>query len=544
MPSPYRSQEAALALLSHLQQLINDYDTVVIDQTYDLAEARGPMNDIPLRDVLDQALENKTKNDKEIRIYILRTEVPLPGDSLHPTSGKHGSCISFVGTGEPHGLGLIPQDLADYISNQVNIALTAQGKARPPFLRRRGVFQYFPGSDCYFIFDYSVRSDRSRQVADQLTDYLRDQEVQLVIYDSGKAAPWFESIVSTACENANCVRIDNTYFSGDFEPRNQNADGLLTAISNRAKTLFKDSKDTITCFIVPAYHGGASLIDLEHAYGTSSGTILHTTIMLNSAVYRPFDEPLGHDVRRCEIQCQGEPLLLDYFYRLPIPQLKSSGWKVKAAEKLGEIEVSTFKSDGTVPSGDVGWVALWSLFESCGCGKENLVPEQRKNVIKYLPQLNQIDDYDAHWLAEVCLKKLNETLKPQGNSRSAILIVVPEEDSGAMKIADAMHDQCTTTILKIPRNLINGESTEVPSHIESTLKEYVDRGIVAFDESVITGDTLTALGKFISCITHREPLAYGTVIDVRSPNPDSNQDLNVFSLQQWHPLQEIEIKQE
>jgi len=549
MPSSSPGQEAVLALLSSLQPLIDDYDIVVIDQTYDLAEARGPMNDNPLRDVLEYAMEHKRKNDGSIRIFILRTEVPLPGDSLYTyrESSKHGSCVSFVGMGESSHLGLIPKDLADYISDEMYMALTAQRKARPPFLRRRGVFKYFPESNCYFMFHYSVRSDRSRQVTDQLTSYLDNQNVDLVIYDSASAAPWFDSIISTACETAGCTRIDNAHVTADFMPRKPNEDEWWLTLCKNAKTLFKDVKIATTCFIVPAYHGGASLFDLESTFGTSAGTILNATIILDSSVNPQPEEHLGNEVHRCAIQHKGELLLLDYLYRLPIPQLKILGWKVQAAEKLGEVEVSTFKSvdsDGTVPSGDVGWVALWSLYESCGCGPENLVPEQRKKAIKYLPQLSAIDDYDAHWLAEVCLKKLNETLKPLGSSSSTVLIVVPKEDSGARKIAEAMHDQCAVAILPIPRNLISGESTEVPAHIESTLKEYVDHGIVVFDESVITGDTLIGLGKFVTRITHRDPLAYGTIIDVRSPNSESSQHLSVFSLQQWHPLREIEIRQE
>lgn len=236
-----------------------------------------------------------------------------------------------------------------------------------------------------------------------------------------------------------------------------------------------------------------------------------------------------------------DQLKVDFFYRAKIPQLNEAGWKVTAAEALKEVtspDVVGEYWDGRVPSGDVGRVAIWSLFENYACGIEEPVPD-RRGAIQYFPRLRKIDESDAHWLAEVCLRRFDETLQPVGKSTKDVLIVLPKEkevESGAQPISRAMVNRCAVKTLEVPREVVDGEA-EPGDDVVKSLTAYTDYGFVVFDESTITGTTLQRLGALIEDKGGRSPLAYGTVIDFRSPGSPKG-DVS-FSLQGWHPLREV-----
>lgn len=523
-----------------MNSMIEAYDLILIDQTYDLADARDPLSDFPLSEAMMFALESCDNHDKSV--IVLRTELPQPGDALHYLfeSGEYGDCLSFVASGGETHLGRIDSAFAQYLSQESAKYLERQDDPSLPFLRRRGVFRLSGGASPFFMFHYDLKADRREDLEARLVAYLAEFRVSLVIYNSRHAAPWYDDIVGKVCDNPNddLARFDLAHGTSDFQPR---ASGdSLKQICERAARLWAD-QSKVTCFLVPAYHKGSTLQELRSSFGPRAGDVRQTAVLLDSEIDVEDCHQLSSGATSGRAPYKLEALDVDFFYRSRIPQLNDAGWKVVAAEALGEVtnpEDVGEHWDGRVPSGDVGKVALWSLFENYACGLEEPVPE-RRNAVRYFPKLRDMDDLDAHWLAEVCVKRFDELLEELGKSTKDVLVVLPKEsdvESGAQPISRAMTDHCNVKTLEVPRAVIDGTQS-AGDEVVKILRAYREYGFVVFDESTITGETLHKLRMIVESQCQRTPLAYGTVIDLRPPVPHFNE--SPFSLQRWHPLREV-----
>lgn len=232
---------------STMASMIAAYDIVVVDQTYDLAEARDPLSDYPLHDAIMFALDSCADHSKSI--IIVRTELPQPGDALYylSTSSEYRVRVSVVASdGKPH-IGQIEQGFADHIASELSDALSAQVDSSFPFLRRRGVFRLSKKASPYFMFHYDLETGRRDDLVAKLDGYLKERHASLVIYDSRHAAPWYDAVVGTVCDSAenDLARFDYAHGTKTFQPRT--GGDSLAAICQRARIIWED-ETKVVCF--------------------------------------------------------------------------------------------------------------------------------------------------------------------------------------------------------------------------------------------------------------------------------------------------------
>jgi hypothetical protein len=191
---------------------------------------------------------------------------------------------------------------------------------------------------------------------------------------------------------------------------------------------------------------------------------------------------------------------------------------------------------------------MWSLYEEYGVDVEPLdvTPGGRQPVLRF-PQLYDLDEWDAHWLAEGIVSRFEEHL---GLERGEFLVVLPIERNATERISKAMDEKCGVRVAKVSRDSINDSPHSVSLEIQELISKYKGHEIAVFDESTISGGTIAALIEIVHSITQEYPLAVGTVVDLTrrgSPLEESirrnfrlpgRRPLHVFSLQHWSYLAE------
>lgn len=249
---------------------------------------------------------------------------------------------------------------------------------------------------------------------------------------------------------------------------------------------------------------------------------------------------------------------LDFLFRVEVKTIPRSNWKVVAAELLPEVEYPREHSfdgrwqDGTLerrhhPNSVPFWVpnvAMWSLYEEYGVTEEPtiVVPRARpKKAVAHFPRFDTLNAWDAHWLAEAVICRFEDSL---GLDRADFAVLLPDEPTGAVPIADAMDLRCGVAVVRVPRPVIDGDE-DLPVEIYEEIVDWAGDELVVFDESSVTGATLARLAHLVEAVTGDAPAALGVVVDLSPPGRGTRQVvaevLNVpldraptqFALQRW-----------
>ena len=439
-----------------------------------------------------------------------------------------GSRLAVVDNSGAH-LGV--SALAEQVAAALSGAPVPDDDVDRGILRHRGVFRgRSSGRVSNYLFYYEALPKASAGFQQRLVEALSAARPDVVVFDTSTSGPWFASMVQAACvqlqttHSAKLTSVDIgqwvAYQSGRLdEPERSRVQAAERALS----------ADAAVAVVVPAYASGRSLTRALELVG--SPDLNRTTAVAvfadAAASLRPSHLPGIHGVATQPYG--GKTIDVHCMRQVELRTLDREHWLVAAAEVLGEVRDLPVEQ---VEHGQLGTVALWSLYADCGVDVER-VPPGRRAPKRYFPDLARLDDWDAHWLAEAAVANMLQVL-PKSN-RAALLIVIPSEENGTQPIARALTEQCGTAVLRVPRAMLEGLEPPAATTLEKLRRHTADT-IVILDESTVTHETLEKLARFVEASVRVPPDLIGAMIDVSSKGP--RLEIPYFSLARWAALAE------
>lgn len=379
--------------------------------------------------------------------------------------------------------------------------------------RRRGVFSARDRGKSAYLYYYDVERDAQEPLQRLLQSYFSQEAFDVVVYDAETSGPWFSSCVKSA---AFAVRSSTRpdLVSASIQELQNGANPLLPE-SVRANIVAVKSRvedqGSKVLFMVPAVKTGDALLSMYHALGQRplSGTRFLTVLIDTDCDLRI--EPGDVSPGLAELPYGATALAVRFLACVDLKVLEANDWKLQAARILDEVEIPNLLGAAEESHPTPSTVGVWSLFEEYGADVERVVPLQRRRPKTYFPQLATLNEWDAHWLAEVLVSRI---LEITGGVRSALVIVMPKEDeeNGSFPISNALEERCHVFVEAIPRSVIEGTK-----QLEGELR-YVVRNspnkVAIVDESTVTGGTLENLGQLVRSLRGTYPDVYGTVMNL------------------------------
>jgi hypothetical protein len=519
---PYVADHIADAIV----EFCSEPALLVIDMAFGTDVFRGlSMCDVLLHNAF---VEVADKLHAESRIIVLADELPTQIDMLFEAiqndvlSAK--ICIidaEFNYLGNPDFV-----DMAQ-ITEQLSLSFDENVEdLRRSTLRRRGVFEYkaLSSPPSYYLFHYDPLQPVHEVLVDFLKDHFEAVHADLVVFESSNTGDWFSSCIKSAClGHRPCV--DSAHLAAPAA----SADRSVRTTLQQAQATLADQTRRI-CFVVPAFRTGGSLMRLFDLTGRVS--------FANASFFAIYCETTDRNPQcpansfgEISLQRGGASYQLNYILSVPMRPLDSQNWKVKAAIDMNEVQKlgnAHFSPDADIKPTHV---AMWSLFEDYSVGPETPVPSvPGRDSIMHFPLLGDMNEWDSYWLAEASVR---HAVSLQKCAREGLLVVVPDEESGARPLAEALTERCVTAVLRVARPVIDGQEA-LPAKISSTLRDNSASSIVVLDESTVTYSTLQKLCEIVKEVTGRGPDLLGAIVDLSDEGGFLG--LDHFSFARWRPL--------
>jgi hypothetical protein len=466
------------------------------------------------------------------QIVVLVESRPAPTDEISElaSSEPFSRCMAFVAH---EGKRASSKDgpMNDIVRNLKRaVRLTPAGRRaviKGGTLRTRGVFKARLG-DHFYKFHYDALPDITDALTEALELQLKEIDPDLVLFAQGSAGPWFRSCLQAACNHHGIMTLDAQVIG---KGRTSIADEEAIAV-DRASTLVGDGRKV--CLAVPAFKSGVSIFEaFRTLYSEPYERDLNIlTVYFDSRGAGSRAKAVGSGFRRT-VKWAGGVATLDYLVDVPIDMFEQSDWEVRAALQLAEVVETP-----SYPAAAQSKVAFWTLFAKCGASIERPVPKGRR-AVSVFPRLWDVDEWDAMWLAEGLFALAEEKL---GGHRSQLLVVLPDEGSGAEPLARAIRSRGHTAIVPISRKIIDGQEPLTARHKKQLRDFSIGAKVVVADESTITQGTLARLGEIVRSELNRGPDLYAVVIDLSGDR--SQLDRELVSLLRWTPLRWTPVRTE
>lgn len=514
-------------IAAYVSASLADVDLLLIDMNFDRTVPRGfAVCDILVRAVLEQAAPAVKP---ETRIVILLEALPTTADALSglqdedPFDGR----LMFV-TGH-EAVGRIPDvefsRLADALrpTDEDLVAIIAAGT-----LRRRGVFESRKGSSLsHYLFYYEALPPSQDVLIDALREYFQENGTGLVVFDEISAGPWFRSCIVAAGMTTKVAYLDARHLQADarIQP------GAEQESVDRGRALLAD-EDVSLCVVTPVYRTGRTIMSLFERTGRRMSDRTRLLAVYGDDELGGYDSPGPSITQRIDLRWGGKTVPLDYVLAVPIRILHSGDWKVQAAQGLSEVErvhLAAGPDAEDARLGRIGMTAILSLFEEYGAGPETPTPSRRR-PISHFPLLHGLHPWDAHWLAEMAVRRI---LDITACAREALLVVLPDEMTGARPIARALKERCQTAVMNISREVIEN-TIPLPDETRVRLRRHAADTVVVLDESTVTHSTLALLGDLVESVLHRQPDLYASIVDL-APRTVTRRE-PYFTYAEWSPL--------
>jgi hypothetical protein len=503
-------------------------DVVFIDASFPRKAARSyQIVDDFVSGLLSQAPILDATCQLVVSMHALPNRVDSIADlpALHQLAGR----LAIVDEADRH---LGDTDLARVIGSRIAAVPIQADSTDSLLLRRRGVFRSTSEGrpTLHNMFYYEASEDAIVSFTGRLEAALRDAKPDVVIFDASTSGPWFSSVVAAACVKVQTASRQELT-SVEVAQWQEHLKGTLKdperARVMQATELLRDERTTIAV-VVPGFLTGRSLTRVLELVG--SPDLSRCTAI---AIFADDDKALRTPVlpmtrgiaicpygkREIEVHCM---------HQVELRTIDRDSWLVEVADILHEIR--------DLPVVDVerqrlDRVALWSLFEEQGVSVERL-PAGARAPKKHFPDLRELDDWDAHWIAQCAIDNILGRLPV---NQEALLVVIPAEENGTLPISDALLRRCGVAVLQVPRRVIDGDD-DVPDHVRAKLNRHRADTIVVFDESTVTYGTLGRLVRLVETENRLPPDLVASFLDLASNSPDFN--LPYFSLANWAAVAE------
>ncbi|WP_328858104.1 hypothetical protein OG579_03420 [Williamsia herbipolensis] len=390
-------------------------------------------------------------------------------------------------------------------------------------LRRRGVFEYRSSTD--YVSHYSFHYDPLHQVRPVLIEMLRKHflitDCQIVLFESTFSGDWFSSCVQSACLGQT-ASIDSADLALGSGRPTSNAEDQRRSV---AIEILQDESKRLCC-LVPAFRTGGSLLNLFEQTGRQklSNVNFMTVFVDDSKTQGKIDDgPI-------ELSWGQQTYELEYLLPVPMRHLAAEAWEVTVARALNEVERPG--GEPFAPGDDINptRTAMLTLFDDYGAEIESPVPSGRPPITNF-PQLQRLDSWDAFWLAEAAVRRAVTLRKC---AREGLLVVIPDEANGSSPIADALATHCVTSVLRLPRGVIDGD-LDLSEKSRALLVSNSASTVLLLDESSVTRGTLSRMQGIVEATVGRRPRTMAAIIDLGKTDAATVEG-DFFSFASWQPL--------
>ena len=471
-----------------------------------------PLADMILSDAL-WLLHEEFPDALRIAIYSDQLAVPTddlarlaeeePFDRILTLSGTYQEALRNLGVSSP-------RRASAGARARRNAAALQRGS-----LRYRGAFRSRTGRT-HYRYHYSVLPSAHDELVATITNYFSEEAVEVILFDQGAGGDWFTSCLLRAAQEAGVPALDARSLEDSYE---QPGDDELHA-QNVARRLMAEGGRT--CLAVPVCKTGGAIIDKY--VGVVGGDSENARIF---SVY--FDEGQSRGrakavsgVFRKTAAVQGRDV--DFVLNVPVALLSESSWEASAAELLGESVVQEGNRE-------ISSVGVMSLLRECGSGVESPVPAGRR-PISVFPLLGAISDWDAQWLAEHLVLKVEDVLDI---ARSRLLFVVPEEDiqNGSEPLRKALEARLDTSVARLRRATIQG--AEPPLEEAKMLTQAFEawKAVALADESTVSFGTLKGMRQVLKDRLGADVAVAATILNLSAD--DASLGIPLVALAAWSP---------
>ena len=375
-------------------------------------------------------------------------------------------------------------------------------------VRRRGVFQS-PFDQRSFGFWYSAASaeDELRYL---FTAYLREHGIDCVIYDS-QSEEWLVALLEDVC--AAGPSLNSSDALGRVEDH-LSLDGKRVAV------------------IGPMLRTGTVFRRIFSEIRELTTDVRFLAIMADES--RVDGESFYYSTKSFAIDGAGAAVDIDYFVPVSHDVISDRDWRIVMAMQATPVEVQDPSDYWAEPSR----TAMWSLMNSLPIGVEDPAPVHRRSAINAFPQLKDLEEADATWLAESFLRMAES----QGIGRSLVIVVLPEEEpeeatsplNGSRPLSNAFKRNLRVVTRVVSRADIEA-TDDPPEYLVGLIEEHPGYEVVIFDESAVSFRSLERLTAMVTKANGGKPPGLvGAVVEAVTVMHEPPADFR--SLFQWQPI--------
>jgi hypothetical protein len=489
--------------------MLEQYEYVIIDVAFPFVSLRPDSVQEMLGEMFTMALEGQSPTCK---ILILVEQMPLPGDGLFDFLDAAKSTLPMLmlsTDGVRHTGSWKPSPELCHVVRGTDEELRRDLNDR--FLRRRGVFATDRSGE-FLPFRYSPDFCQAT-----LVEVLRHQfdllGSELILCD-GEESPWLQPCVEAACGQMTprrTAKISDIW--GDVPNDKQ-----IARMRERLKEALTEP-DLKLLLVLPLYKTGrhASKV-LERIRTVFQGRIDVLAVLIDG-------KAIDSETLECIVEIEQESINVHWLLKIEQRMLSATDWRVTAAVIGGCVEDPL--ANWTKPS----LVAMWSLFDSLDCARERPLPRERP-AVKWFPKLLNMEHEDALWLAESLVRAAETRLS---TPRAKILMVLPDEDSGAAPIGMALSEHLDMAVEKIGRRVIEGEEP-MDERLEKRLREHASFSLVIVDESTITYGTIVNMAHMVAEVCNRQVDLAVVALEVPNPTFALGRPDYLHSVYSWTPF--------
>lgn len=489
-------------------------DVVIIDLMMDHTQVRFGTIEQLMFSAAQRFAENWPTGT---RLVILMSRVPELDDDIAQIMnlpGLQDATVFIDDNGEQLGQIWGDVDLAD----RVSAAATAKPEdvrfsVAQTALRRRGVFKVRTSPrDDYAAHKYSVDD---AELAEALRGYFDATGTTVVILDCAYA-PWLEEAGHAAAVGTAHGR--RVFFASDLvadpaDPEQQSLHAEL--LENLADA------NTTVCVVVPLIKNGERVRQLRAALSATGRTDSNILAIFHAGdddtrLPDPAAGGWASAARSDALSCD-----VHYLIEVTLRRLPHDHWQVKMAGFFNE---DLLDED---PDWEFSRTGLWALLD------EHHAESDYTRLDHGVLLRMKLDFWDARWLAASLIRQVRTTL---GRDPGEMLLVMPDDaDTAVRYIGDALTLQQGTTVLRIPRAVIDDPTLPIPGDVSARLLLFRHGSIILVDESTATYATLRGMARVVQACIERGADQAVVVLDLPEDGATPPIAFPLQSLFRWRP---------
>lgn len=484
------------------------FDIVLVDLMMDQTQVRfGAIEQL----FFGAAEQFETVWPERARLIVLISRVPEDGDDIAEILHLPGLKDRVAFLDENGGrFGAIWGDgtLTERVSEAVTVSASdVRDSAERTALRRRGVFRVATSSrEAYAAHKYSVDDT---ELANVLRGYFEATGTDLVILDTA-TAPWLEEAGHGASVGGSKV-----YLASDLEPSGEEPEiheQLIARLTDPGISvilvvpMIRNAERAKNLLARLAELGQPDVQVLSIFFASKLDTRL-PDVAAGGWASSATSSALGQDVH--------------YLLDVELTRLRVTDWRVQMARFFGE------EMDDKNAEWEFSRTGLWSLLDERGA--ESGYTQGDNGVLMRMT----LDDWDAGWLAAALIRKARTHL---GRDAGEMLMVMPDDSRTAIRaIGDALKRQQGTSVVRVPRTLIEDEDPQPDDELVKELAQFQNGSIVLVDESTATYATLRGLQRVVFAAMQRDADFSTVVLDLPEGQSSPPADLPFAPLYGWRP---------